>query len=90
MEDFYRGRSRRHDVLMDGDRPVGGRCFLDNRLGAFGPHEDAMLRDERWLAHSLLSPCLDLGLLDPLDVVGRTGSSTATPSPTGTPASQQR
>jgi deoxyribodipyrimidine photolyase-related protein len=45
------------------------RDFLDNRLGVFGPHEDAMLRDERWLAHSLLSPTLNLGLLDPLDVV---------------------
>ena len=43
--------------------------FLDCRLRAFGPHEDAMLRDERWLAHSLLSPALNLGLLDPLDVV---------------------
>jgi deoxyribodipyrimidine photolyase-related protein len=44
--------------------------FLDHRLGAFGPHEDAMLRDERWLAHSLLSPAMNLGLLDPLEVVG--------------------
>ncbi len=43
--------------------------FVDFRLGAFGPHEDAMLRDERWLAHSLLSPALNLGLLDPLEVV---------------------
>lgn len=139
MEDFYRDARRRHDVLMDGAQPVGGRWnldednrrpspadgrspapapwwpeedeideevradldrweaagevsfvgddgprlfpatrtealhrlrdFLDTRLGAFGPHEDAMLRDERWLAHSLLSPALNLGLLDPLDVV---------------------
>ena len=139
MEDFYRDARRRHDVLMDGAHPVGGRwnldeenrqpppadCrspgpapwwpkedeideevradldrweaagdvsfvgddgprlfpvtrqealrrlgdFLDTRLGAFGPHEDAMLRDERWLAHSLLSPALNLGLLDPLEVV---------------------
>ncbi|WP_233517474.1 cryptochrome/photolyase family protein [Geodermatophilus marinus] len=43
--------------------------FLDNRLGAFGPHEDAMLAGDRWLAHSLLSPVLNLGLLDPLEVV---------------------
>jgi deoxyribodipyrimidine photolyase-related protein len=141
MEDFYRDARRRHDVLMDGARPVGGRWnldednrrpppadgrspapvpwwpeedaideevradldrweaagdvsfvgddgprlfpvtrrealhrlrdFLDSRLGAFGPHEDAMLRDERWLAHSLLSPALNLGLLDPLEVVCR-------------------
>jgi deoxyribodipyrimidine photolyase-related protein len=139
MEDFYRDARRRHDVLMDGAQPVGGRWnldeenrqpppadgrspapapwwpeedeideevradldrweaagdvsfvgddgprlfpvtrrealhrlrdFLDTRLGAFGPHEDAMLRDERWLAHSLLSPVLNLGLIDPLEVV---------------------
>jgi deoxyribodipyrimidine photolyase-related protein len=141
MEDFYRDARRRHDVLMDGAEPVGGRWnldeenrepppadgrspapepwwpeedeidaqvradldrwaaagdvafvgddgprlfpvtrrealhrlrdFLDNRLGAFGPHEDAMLAGERWLAHSLLSPALNLGLLDPLEVVRR-------------------
>ena len=142
LEDFYRDARRRHDVLMDGAEPVGGRWnldtenreppprdgrspapepwwpvedeideqvradldrweadgtasfvgddgprlfpvthaeavtrltdFLDHRLGAFGPHEDAMLADERWLAHSLISPSLNLGLLDPLEVVHRT------------------
>jgi deoxyribodipyrimidine photolyase-related protein len=45
------------------------RQFLDQRLGAFGPHEDAMLADERWLAHSLISPAMNLGLLDPVEVV---------------------
>ncbi|RBY84179.1 cryptochrome/photolyase family protein [Blastococcus sp. TF02A-26] len=139
MEDFYRDSRRRHDVLMNGAEPVGGRWnldaenrepppadgrvgvpepwwpeedeidaevradldrweaeglvsfvgddgprlfpatraealrrledFLDHRLGAFGPHEDAMLAGDRWLAHSLLSPALNLGLLDPLEVV---------------------
>jgi deoxyribodipyrimidine photolyase-related protein len=139
MEDFYRDSRRRHDVLMDGSEPLGGRWnldvenrepppadgrvgvpepwwpeedeidaevradldrweaeglvsfvgddgprlfpvtraealrrladFLDNRLGAFGPHEDAMLAGDRWLAHSLLSPALNLGLLDPMEVV---------------------
>ncbi|MGY1830735.1 cryptochrome/photolyase family protein [Geodermatophilus sp. SYSU D01180] len=43
--------------------------FLTSRLGVFGPHEDAMLAGERWLAHSLLSPAINLGLLDPLEVV---------------------
>jgi deoxyribodipyrimidine photolyase-related protein len=43
--------------------------FLDHRLGAFGPHEDAMLAGERWLAHSLISPAMNLGLLDPVEVV---------------------
>ncbi|WP_433089267.1 cryptochrome/photolyase family protein [Dactylosporangium sp. CA-052675] len=45
--------------------------FLEHRLPAFGPHEDAMLRDDPLMAHSLLSASLNLGLLDPLDVVQR-------------------
>ncbi|MER7282290.1 cryptochrome/photolyase family protein [Dactylosporangium sp. NPDC000244] len=45
--------------------------FLEHRLPAFGPHEDAMLRDDPLMAHSLLSASLNLGLLDPLDVVRR-------------------
>ncbi len=43
--------------------------FLSLRLDAFGPHEDAMLQDDPWMAHSLLSAPLNLGLLDPLEVV---------------------
>ena len=45
--------------------------FLANRLSAFGPYEDAMLSGDPWMAHSLLSSSLNLGLLDPLDVVQR-------------------
>ncbi len=45
------------------------RDFLDHRLAAFGPHEDAMLAGEPWLAHSLLSAPMNLGLVDPLEVV---------------------
>jgi deoxyribodipyrimidine photolyase-related protein len=37
-------------------------------LPRFGPHEDAMLRDSWHLAHSLLSPALNLGLLHPREV----------------------
>ncbi|WP_235494624.1 cryptochrome/photolyase family protein [Geodermatophilus sp. Leaf369] len=141
MEDFYRDARRRHEVLMDGAEPVGGRWnldadnrepppkdgrspapepwmpaedeideqvradldrweadgdvsfvgddgprlfpvtrretlhrlrdFLDHRLAAFGPHEDAMLAGEPWLAHSLLSAPMNLGLVDPVEVVHR-------------------
>jgi deoxyribodipyrimidine photolyase-related protein len=42
--------------------------FLDRRLDCFGPYEDAMVRDSRALCHSLLSPLLNVGLLEPLDV----------------------
>jgi len=42
--------------------------FVDHRLGQFGPYEDAMLADDPWMAHSLLSVPLNLGLLHPVDV----------------------
>lgn len=41
--------------------------FLRDRLPHFGPHEDAMLTGDRFMAHSLLSAPMNLGLLDPLD-----------------------
>jgi deoxyribodipyrimidine photolyase-related protein len=141
MEDFYRDARRRHDVLMDGADPAGGRWnfdadnreppprtatlgvaepwwpeegeiddevrhdldrwendgdvsfvgtdgprrfaatraealhvlreFLAHRLPSFGTYEDAMLSGDDWMAHSLLSAPLNLGLLDPLEVVHR-------------------
>ncbi|WP_086821571.1 cryptochrome/photolyase family protein [Allokutzneria sp. NRRL B-24872] len=43
--------------------------FLRHRLAAFGPHEDAILGEDWAMAHSLLSVPLNLGLLQPLDVV---------------------
>ncbi|MBA2554829.1 MAG: cryptochrome/photolyase family protein [Geodermatophilaceae bacterium] len=142
LEDFYRDSRRRHDLLMDGDEPVGGRWnfdadnreppprdastldisepwwpteddidaevrrdldaweasgdisfvgrdrprwaaatrdeallvlenFVRTRLASFGPYEDAMLSGDPWMAHSVLSAPLNLGLLDPLEVVHR-------------------
>ncbi|GII80333.1 deoxyribodipyrimidine photo-lyase [Sphaerisporangium rufum] len=138
MEDFYRDARRRLDVLMDGDRPAGGRWnldaenrrpppagglgvpgpwraeedeidqqvrddldrweragevaftgrdgprvfpattgearralrhFVEHRLPAFGPAQDAMLAGDPDMAHSMLSPALNLGLLDPMECV---------------------
>lgn len=43
--------------------------FVAARLPAFGPYEDAMLTGDDWMAHSLLSAPMNLGLLDPLDAV---------------------
>jgi deoxyribodipyrimidine photolyase-related protein len=42
--------------------------FVTHLLPVFGPHEDAMLTDNWHLAHSLLSPYLNLGLLLPAEV----------------------
>jgi deoxyribodipyrimidine photolyase-related protein len=43
-------------------------AFVDEVLPTFGPHEDAMLAAEPRLAHSMLSPALNLGLLHPAEV----------------------
>ena len=43
--------------------------FVEHRLAAFGRNEDAMLAGDPWMAHSLLSVPLNLGLLDPVEVV---------------------
>ncbi len=43
--------------------------FLDNRLENFGPYEDAMRADNDSLFHSVLSPYLNIGLLEPLEMV---------------------
>jgi deoxyribodipyrimidine photolyase-related protein len=45
--------------------------FVTKVLPMFGPHEDAMLADNWHLAHSVLSPYLNLGLLLPGEVCDR-------------------
>jgi deoxyribodipyrimidine photolyase-related protein len=47
--------------------------FVTRRLGDFGPYEDAILAEDRWMAHSLLSVPLNLGLLHPVEVAARAG-----------------
>lgn len=43
--------------------------FIENRLDFFGPYEDAMDQRDWTLSHSLLSVPMNLGLLDPIEVV---------------------
>jgi (6-4)DNA photolyase len=43
--------------------------FLEQRFELFGSYDDAMATDEPFLFHSALSPLLNIGLLDPRDVV---------------------
>ena len=43
--------------------------FVEHRLATFGPHEDAALREDWAMSHSLLSPAMNLGLLDPREVI---------------------
>jgi deoxyribodipyrimidine photolyase-related protein len=43
--------------------------FVANRLADFGPYEDAMSSQHPVLYHSLLSPYLNIGLLEPLELI---------------------
>ncbi|MGI1661058.1 cryptochrome/photolyase family protein [Palleronia sp. KMU-117] len=45
--------------------------FLTTALPFFGDYQDAMLADDPFLYHALISGYLNLGLLDPLDVCRR-------------------
>lgn len=45
--------------------------FIDERLGHFGIYEDAISTQHATLYHSAITPALNIGLLDPQDVVNR-------------------
>lgn len=45
--------------------------FIDNALPRFGDFQDAMLTENRFLYHALISAYLNIGLLDPLTVCRR-------------------
>ena len=44
--------------------------FLNNRFSLFGDYEDAILKGENWLWHSVLTPVLNIGLITPEEVIG--------------------
>lgn len=43
--------------------------FLQERFHSFGEYEDAMVADQPVLHHSVISPLLNVGLLDPSEVI---------------------
>lgn len=45
--------------------------FLQNRFSKFGVYEDAMVKEESILYHSVLSPLLNIGLLTPQQVINK-------------------
>jgi deoxyribodipyrimidine photolyase-related protein len=45
--------------------------FVEHRLPTFGAHEDAILEGDPWMSHSMISAPMNLGLLDPVEVVQR-------------------
>ena len=47
------------------------RHFIDKALPLFGDYQDAMLQDERFIYHSVLSLYINCGLLEPAEVCDR-------------------
>ncbi len=43
--------------------------FLEKRFALFGPYEDAMVKEASILHHSVLTPLLNIGLLDPTAII---------------------
>ena len=43
--------------------------FFEYRFHEFGVYEDAIVKEEHFLNHSLLSPLINIGLLKPLEVI---------------------
>ena len=48
---------------------AGLRQFLGERFAEFGPYEDAISAEHPFVFHALLTPGLNIGLLDPRDVL---------------------
>ena len=46
-------------------------AFLSDRFKQFGDYEDAIVSSEVHLNHSILTPCLNTGLLNPIDIVAK-------------------
>ena len=46
--------------------------FFQTRFEEFGKYEDAIVQNEKWLHHSLLTPLLNVGLLSPSFVIDET------------------
>jgi deoxyribodipyrimidine photolyase-related protein len=53
------------------DAEIALEYFLDHSLPHFGETQDAMVQDQYFMHHSLLSPYLNIGLLNPLEVCHR-------------------
>jgi deoxyribodipyrimidine photolyase-related protein len=53
------------------DARAAAERFMTSGLPQFGDFQDAMVRGERFLFHSVLSPLINIGLLDPLELCRR-------------------
>lgn len=53
--------------------------FIENKLVNFGPYQDFINKDDEFMFHSLLSPCLNIGLLQPMEIINTVMGYTGIP-----------
>ena len=68
FSDHYGTTDDFHFAVTADDADQALAHFLDFALPCFGDYQDALSDTEDWLFHSILSPYLNCGLLDPLTV----------------------
>ena len=68
---FVGGDSRRLFPATYAEARARLEEFVATRLRSFGPYEDATLAGDWRMSHSMLSAAMNLGLLDPREVVDR-------------------
>lgn len=58
--------------------PISHKCatkwlddFIKNKFEDFGPYEDAIKKEEAYLFHSVLSSSINIGLINPLEIIDR-------------------
>lgn len=51
------------------DAKIWLKDFIKKRLKQFGPYQDHIDKERDILFHSLLSPCINIGLLNPLEIL---------------------
>ena len=51
--------------------PVWLDEFLETRFEKFGSYEDAIVANEHYLHHSVLTPMLNIGLLSPQQIIDK-------------------
>ena len=68
---FQFGKSDQYYPCTHADAAQALEEFMRTKLTDFGQYEDAMLAQETTLFHSVLSPLLNIGLLQPMQVIHR-------------------
>lgn len=43
--------------------------FMEHRLAQYGVYQDAIVKEESFLFHALLTPALNIGLIEPLEII---------------------